>query len=217
MKLALFDLDNTLIASDSDYLWGSFLCDNNYVDTDEYLQRHDDFYQDYVAGKLDIDEFLNFQLAPLAAQPIDTLLAWRERYIKERIEPVMLPAAKELVEQHRGQGHVLMIITATNRFLTEPIADLLGVEHLIACEPEMRDGKYTGRYTGIPSYQHGKVERLDEWLQQEKSAVDESWFYSDSHNDVPLLEQVDHPTAVDPDQALRQIAEDRNWPIISLR
>lgn len=217
MKLALFDLDNTLIANDSDYLWGQFLCENNYVDVAHYQTGHDRYYQDYLNGELDIDEFLKFQLQPLTTQTIPVLEKWRKRYLTEKILPVLLPAAKELIEEHRSSNHVLMIITATNRFLTQPIADLLGIEHLIACEPEIIDQRYTGNYVGIPSYQDGKVERLQQWLEQQSSDMEQSWFYSDSHNDLPLLSMVDHPVAVDPDATLQDTAHQRGWPIISLR
>ena len=217
MKLALFDLDNTLISSDSDYLWGEFLCENNYVDTDSYRNGHDAYYQDYLNGQLDIDAFLRFQLQPLASQPITVLEEWRNRYLTEKITPAMLPAAKQLIEEHRKSGHTLMIITATNRFLTQPIADLLNVTHLIACEPEIKNNQYTGNYTGIPSYQHGKVTRLNQWLDAQQASLEESWFYSDSHNDIPLLSLVDHPTAVDPDPELEKQAQNQGWPIISLR
>lgn len=217
MKLALFDLDNTLIAGDSDCLWGEFLCEHNYVDGQHYKEGHERFYQDYLKGELDIDAFLNFQLAPLASQDRQTLLDWREHYLREKIKPVLLPAARLLIEKHREQDHYLMIITATNRFLTEPIARLLEVEHLIACEPELKNGEYTGRYTGVPSYKEGKVTRLKEWMKTLDENLEESWFYSDSHNDIPLLDFVDHAIAVDPDEPLRKKADDQSWPIISLR
>lgn len=217
MKLALFDLDNTLIANDSDYLWGEFLTENGYVDGNSYKEGHDRFYEDYLNGVLDIDEFLKFQLHPLSTQPISILEQWRERYIEEKIQPFMLPAAKDLIEKHRQQDHTLMIITATNRFITQPIAHMLDIEHLIACEPEIKDNRYTGNYVDIPSFQEGKVIRLNNWLKQQDQEMTESWFYSDSRNDIPLLDIVDHATAVDPDDTLKEYAEAKNWPIISLR
>lgn len=217
MKLALFDLDNTLIAGDSDCLWGEFLCEQNYVDCQEYTEGHERFYQDYLKGELNIDAFLKFQLGPLSSQPLDTLISWRQNYLQDKIQPILLDPARDLIEKHRQQDHCLMIITATNRFLTEPIAELLKVTHLIACEPEIKDGQYTGNYIGTPSYQAGKVTRLNEWLAKLAEPLEESWFYSDSHNDIPLLEFVDHPIAVDPDDALRKKANDQGWPIISLR
>jgi len=218
VKLAIFDLDNTLIGGDSDYLWGQFLEQRGYIDAaSDYTDKRKAFYRAYQAGTLDIFEFLAFQLRPLAEHDLNTLLSWRSEYLAEMIDPIILPRARELVREHRGRGHELMIITATNRFLTEPIAAAFDIDKLIACEPEMRDGRYTGRVTGTPSYAEGKVSRLREWIQQRQCKVIKSWFYSDSHNDVPLLEQVERPVAVDPDAQLRQVAELRGWPIISLR
>lgn len=217
MKLALFDLDETLIAGDSDYLWGQFLCEQGHVDAEQYQAGHDKYYQDYLRGELNIAEFLEFQLAPLSGKSPAELHDWQQRYIETHIQPILLEPARKLIQQHRQQNHVLMVITATNRFLTEPIAKLLGVDNLIATEPEIKNGIYTGKPSGTPSYRDGKVNRLEEWLQSSDSVCSESWFYSDSHNDIPLLEYVDHPTAVDPDDQLREIAAQRGWPIITLR
>ena len=217
MKLAIFDLDNTLIAGDSDCLWGEYLSERGYVDSDTYKATHEQFYQDYVDGNLDIYAFLEFQLKPLAENDRELLESWREEYIQKKIKPIILDAAVELVEQHRQQGHELLIITATNRFLTEPIANLFNIKSLIACEPEIIDGQYTGQTVGTPSYAAGKVTRYKEWLLQCHYNVDESWFYSDSHNDIPLLKLVNHAVAVDADNSLRKEAEKSGWKIISLR
>lgn len=217
MQLAIFDLDNTLIGGDSDLLWGQFLCEHGYVDGEYYHQRHKEYYEDYLAGTLDIRQFLEFQLQPLAGVPLDTLLERRQRFLQEKIRPIILDKALRLVAQHRQQNHVLLIITATNRFLTEPIADLFDVHNLIASEAEMKDGCYTGQPLGIPSYAAGKVTRLNAWLAEYGKQPGESWFYSDSHNDLPLLNGVTHPIAVDPDDILRGVSENRGWPIISLR
>jgi len=217
MKLALFDLDNTLIDGDSDYLWGEFLCDNGIVNANVHRNEHRRFFDAYKAGTLDIHEFLAFQLGPLAGKDMDTLEEWRNRYLAEKIKPIILPKASDLLDEHRQQGHVLLIITATNRFLTEPISRYFGVEDLIACEPEMIDGSYTGLATGTPSYAEGKITRLHDWLGENRLQMEESWFYSDSHNDIPLLEEVTYPIAVDPDTVLQKEAEIRGWPIISLR
>ena len=218
MKLAIFDLDNTLIAGDSDFLWGKFLEKHGHIDPEsQQAGQREAFYRDYQAGKLDIFEFLNFQLRPLADTDIGTLLKWRNEYLREMIDPIILPKASELIETHRSKGHTLLIITATNRFLTEPIAQAFNIDNLIACEPEMQDGRYTGRVTGTPSFAQGKVSRWREWMQQQQFHVEKSWFYSDSHNDIPLLEQVEHPFAVDPDVRLKQAADERDWPVISLR
>ncbi len=145
------------------------------------------------------------------------MLDWRARFVEEKIRPILLPRAAALLERHRAAGDTLLIITATNRFVTTPIAELLGVSNLLATEVEFADGGYTGRPLGIPCFQHGKVARLDEWLAETGHDLINSWFYSDSHNDLPLLDRVTYPVAVDPDEALVRHAEERGWPIISLR
>jgi HAD superfamily hydrolase (TIGR01490 family) len=217
VTLAIFDLDNTLIAGDSDYLWGQYLVDQGIVNRDEYETANARFYEDYKQGQLDIREFLNFALQPLAQHDPEQLFAWRSEFVRTKIEPILLPAARRLIEEHRSIGDTLMIITATNRFVTEPIAGLYGIEHLIATTPEFKDGRYTGQYEGIPCFQEGKVTRLDEWLNQHERSLEGSWFYSDSHNDLPLLGRVRHPVAVDPDDILRQHATQEGWPVLSLR
>lgn len=217
MKLAIFDLDNTLIAGDSDHLWGDFLVQQGAVDSAEYARENNRFYQEYKQGTLDIHEFLRFSLRPLVTHALPQLLAWRIQFMAEKIQPIMLDSAARLLEKHRQDGAVLLIITATNRFVTEPIAELLGVDALLATEPEMQAGKYTGAIIEPPCFQQGKVERLQQWLSGQGYDLSQSWFYSDSHNDMPLLECVSHPIAVDPDDTLRQLAQDRNWPVISLR
>lgn len=217
MKLAIFDLDNTLIGGDSDYLWGQFLCEHGILESNNHRQKHQQYYEDYKAGKLDIHDFLTFQLEPLAGVDPDILAKRRAQYLQEKIQPILLDKAKKLISDHRQQGHTLLIITATNRFITEPIAELLGIENLIASDAEIIDGRYTGKAAGIPSYASGKVTRLKRWLQEKNYMPEEQWFYSDSHNDLPLLRIVDHPVAVDPDEILQTEAQKRNWPIISLR
>jgi HAD superfamily hydrolase (TIGR01490 family) len=217
VTLAIFDLDNTLLGGDSDTLWGQFLAEQGHVDGEIHVRRQRRYYQDYNAGRLDILKFLRFQLASLAQRDMHTLHQWRDQYLQEKIRPIMLPKAKALLEQHRNRGHTLLIITATNRFLTEPIAKLLDVEHLIATEPEIIDGCYSGEVVGIPSFREGKVIRLLEWLDLYRQHLEGSWFYSDSHNDLPLLTRVTYPVAVDPDGILAAEAGQRNWPIISLR
>ncbi len=217
MPLALFDLDNTLLAGDSDYLWGQFLVERGIVDGEFYEKENQRFYEQYLEGSLNIMEFLAFQLQPLAAHPRARLEAWRAEFLQQKIEPILLPAARELVAEHRRRGDTPVIITATNRFITEPIARRYGVEHLIATEPEMIDGEYTGGVSGTPCFREGKVERLQEWLQAHGETLAGSSFYSDSHNDLPLLERVERPVAVDPDERLRQEARRRGWPVTSLR
>jgi len=218
MTLALFDLDNTLLAGDSDHAWGEFLVARGHVDAEAYRVANDGFYADYKAGTLDIRAFCEFVFAVLARNDRATLDAWRDEFMAERVEAMLLPAAVELLERHRAQGHTLVIITATNRFVTELIARRYGVEHLIATEPEQdAGGRFTGRLAGTPCFQDGKITRLREWLTTRGDTLDGSWFYSDSRNDLPLLEVVAHPVAVDPDPVLEQTARDRGWPVISLR
>ncbi|MGF2736603.1 HAD family hydrolase [Marinobacter sp. DUT-1] len=217
MTLALFDLDNTLLAGDSDHAWGEFLVEEGLVDAEEYRKANDRFYEEYLNGELDIFHYLRFALQPLARHEMDELLAWREAFLEKKVRPMMQDKARELLDQHRQQGHTLMIITATNRFVTEPIADLLGVEHLIATEPELVNGRYTGEVAGVPSFQDGKVTRLNDWLDHHRRTLEGAWFYSDSHNDVPLLKQVENPVAVDPDPRLEALAKESGWPVISLR
>ncbi len=217
MALALFDLDNTLLGGDSDYLWGRFLVEQGIVDGDSYERENQRFYDQYKAGTLDIQAFLAFSLAPLAEHPPAQLYAWREQFLTRMIDPIVLPQAQALVERHRAAGDTLLIITATNRFVTAPIAARFGIAHLIATEVEMDGERYTGRSTGIPCFKAGKVLRLQHWLTEQQANLQDSWFYSDSHNDLPLLEQVTHPVVVDPDDTLTQQARSRDWPIISLR
>ncbi|MFZ0468494.1 MAG: HAD family hydrolase [Thiogranum sp.] len=217
MALALFDLDNTLLDGDSDYLWGCFLVERGVVDGETYQRENQRFYEQYLAGCLDIREFLRFQLQPLATHTRHQLEQWREQFLSDKIDPILLPKARALLEKHRQQGDELLIITATNRFITGPIADRYAVPHLLATEPEMRGGEYTGGVNGTPCFQDGKVECLQRWLDERGQTLAGSWFYSDSHNDLPLLERVEHPVAVDPDDKLEALAQERGWPVISLR
>lgn len=217
MALAIFDLDNTLLGGDSDYLWGQHLVELGAVDAETYAANNERFYQDYVAGRLDNHAYLEFALQPMAQHAPDLLHGWRQQFIADKIEPLILPAARELIAEHHRRGDTLLIITATNRFITEPIAELLGIEHLLATELEWKDGRYTGRYIGTPTFREGKIAALEEWITAHGYDLAGSWFYSDSHNDLPLLEQVEHPVAVDPDDILRRHAEQKGWSIISLR
>lgn len=217
MGLAIFDLDNTLLKGDSDYLWGRFLVEQGIVERAYYERENERFYAEYRAGTLNIHEFLAFTLEPLARHDLPTLQRWRERFMAEKIHPIILPKARRLLDWHRSQGNELLIVTATNRFVTQPIAETLGVRHLLATEPEMKNGRYTGRVAGTPCFREGKVTRLLDWLQERGGNLAQSWFYSDSHNDLPLLEMVTHPVAVDPDDTLAQHAEMKGWSVISLR
>lgn len=217
MSLAIFDLDNTLLADDSDYLWGQFLVDQGIVDSSYYEQENDRFYKEYKEGNLDIYEFLKFSLKPLSDNPLQDLLKWRSQFIEEVIRPILLKPAQELINKHQQQGDILLVITATNKFVTEPIVELYGINHLLATTPEFLGERYTGNVAGTPCFQEGKITRLNEWLQVTGYSLDDSWFYSDSHNDLLLLQLVEHPVAVNPDEKLKQYAEKSNWPIISLR
>lgn len=217
MPIALFDLDNTLLNGDSDYLWGVFLAEKGVVDGHWYQRENERFYEAYKAGRLDIHEFLRFSLKPLSEHPPARLQQWHGEFMQRKIEPILLPAARALVEEHRARGDTLLIITATNAFVTAPIARAFGIEHLIATEPEMISGRYTGEVAGVPCFREGKVTRLNSWLQQHRQNLAGSSFYSDSHNDLPLLEQVQYPVAVDPDDILAGHASAQGWPIISLR
>lgn len=217
MSLAIFDLDNTLIAGDSDYLWGEFLVARGLVDGDLYRRTNDRFYQDYREGTLDIEAFLRFALTPLREHPRTLLEALRERFVDEVIEPIMLPAARDLIAAHRESGDTLLIISATNTFVAAPIAARFGIPDLIATEPEVVEGYYTGEVAGVPAFREGKVRRLQDWLAERGATLAGSSFYSDSHNDLPLLSLVDRPVAVDPDPVLRECAAGRGWPILSLR
>lgn len=216
MALAIFDLDNTLLAGDSDYLWGTFLCDQGIVDRNLYEQENRRFYEEYKEGRLDIMEFLRFSLYPLSQHPLETLQQWHQQFMRRYIDPLITQEAMALVDEHRRKGDLLMIITATNAFVTAPITERFGINHLIATEPEIKEGRYTGEVAGEPSFQQGKVNRLDEWLHQHQQSLEGSWFYSDSHNDLPLLERVEHPVAVNPDERLEECARQQGWPIIRL-
>jgi HAD superfamily hydrolase (TIGR01490 family) len=220
VELVLFDLDNTLLAGDSDYEWAQFLIDRGVLDRAFYEAENDRFYAQYEAGTLDIFEFLDFQLAPLARYPRRQLDAWHAEYMDAKVRPMIAPRTRGLVEGHLAAGDLCAIITATNSFVTGPIARELGVPHLIATEPEARGGAFTGKVAGIPCFRAGKVARLEQWLAAGGTPLEgftASWFYSDSHNDLPLLERVTRPVAVDPDDTLRGVAALRGWPVISLR
>ena len=217
MSLAIFDLDNTLISNDSDFLWGQFLVDQGIVDKTRYEQANEKFYEDYKQGKLDIIEFLDFSLAPLAENEPEQLFKWRAQFVEELIKPVILKPAIRLINKHRFKGDTVMVITATNRFVTEPIVKLFGIDILLATTPELIDGRYTGKFNGTACFQEGKVVLLKQWLQDSSETLENSTFYSDSYNDLALLKQVTTPVAVDPDDKLREYAEQQNWRVMSLR
>ena len=219
-NLALFDLDNTLLAGDSDYNWSLFLINQGLLDAKTHHERNEQFYLDYKNGHLDIYKFLEFQLKPLSQHPVKFLDALHVKFMDQVIRPMMTKKAQNLVDKHKAQGDLCLIITATNSFVTKPIASAYGIENLIGTDPEMLDGQYTGGVTGVPSFQEGKVTRINQWLalrSQTLSSFEMSYFYSDSHNDLPLMKLVTNPVAVDADATLTEYAQQQGWPHISLR
>ena len=217
MPLALFDLDNTLIAGDSDHSWGQFLFENGYVDATHYRRNNDKYYRDYVAGTLDNDAYLKFSLAPLAEMPMQQLADMHAVFMDQYIIPMHLPKADELLQKHRAQNDRILVITSTNRFVVEPICHALGLTEILATELVIKNGRYSGDVDGVATFREGKVTRLTAWLKQHRETLEGSYFYTDSINDLALLECVDQPIVVDPDPALLSEAEKRNWQVISLR
>lgn len=217
MALAIFDLDNTLIANDSDYLWGEFLVSKGYVDGETFAQKNAQFYEQYKAGTLDIFAYQRFALEPLSRQSMATLEQWHQEFMAEFIEPIILPKALALINEHKAKGDKLMIITATNTFITRPIGLRYGIETLLGTEGEIKDNRYTGEVLGTPTFQEGKVVRLNQWLEENNENLKGSYFYSDSHNDLPLLKKVTHPIVVDGDEKLQAYAKQYGWKCITLR
>ena len=219
-NLALFDLDNTLLAGDSDYNWSLFLISEGLLDAKTHQDRNEQFYQDYKNGCLNITEFLAFQLKPLSEHSKQFLDELHVKYMDKVIRPMMTKKAQALVDKHKAAGDLCVVITATNSFVTKPIATAYGIEHLLGSDPEMVNGQYTGGVTGVPTYKEGKVIRLNQWLEARGSKLsdyDVSYFYSDSHNDLPLMKLVTNPVAVDADETLTAYAKEQAWPAISLR
>lgn len=219
-NLALFDLDNTLLAGDSDYNWSLFLISEGLLDAKTHHERNEQFYQDYKNGNLDIYKFLEFQLKPLSQHSVAFLDALHLKYMEQIIRPMMTQKAQNLVDKHKAAGDLCVVITATNSFVTKPIATAYGIKHLIGTDPEMVNGQYTGGVSGVPSFQEGKVTRIKEWLAERGQTLADfevSYFYSDSHNDLPLMKLVTNPVAVDADETLKTYAEELAWPLISLR
>lgn len=217
MSLAIFDLDNTLIDGDSDHAWNEFLIERELVDAEHYRTANDQYYEDYKQGKLDIRQYLAFALEPLTRIEPEELHRLQQEFMQEKIEPMILAKGEAKIQEHRAKGDELLIITATNLFVTGPIATRLGIDNILASEPEQIDGRYTGGVVGTPCYQDGKVTRLREWLAEKEISLEGSCFYSDSHNDIPLLSEVDFPIAVDADDYLLALARRNNWPIISFK
>ena len=217
MALAIFDLDNTLIAGDSDHSWGEFLVDQNIVDRQLYKKMNDKFYADYESGCLDIFAYLEFSVEPLTQFSLQELDILHQQFMRDIIEPMKLDQAETLINHHRQAGDRVLVITSTNRFIVEPICKSLGIDEIIATDLQIIDGKYTGKVDGTPTFKEGKVERFNQWLKEQNTNNEGSYFYSDSINDMPMLLEVTYPIAVDPDPALRKEAESRHWEIISLR
>lgn len=219
-NLALFDLDNTLLAGDSDYNWSLFLINEGLLDGASHHTRNEQFYQDYKNGTLDIYAFLEFQLKPLSQHPKKFLDELHIRYMEKVIRPMMTQKAQDLVNKHKAAGDLCLVITATNSFVTKPIAAAYGIENLIGTDPEVVNGEYTGGVSGVPSFKEGKVTRINQWLAERGATLADystSYFYSDSHNDLPLMKLVTNPVAVDADEVLSDYAKQQGWPLISLR
>jgi HAD superfamily hydrolase (TIGR01490 family) len=220
MRLALFDLDHTLLSGDSDYEWGQFLVERGVVERATYEAQNRRYYEQYAAGELDIHEYLGFALRPLAEHSPQDLERWHGEFMQARILPMITPAARALVRGHAAAGELCAIVTSTNRFVTAPIAREFGVGHLVATEPESVGGRFTGRVAGTPCFREGKIACVEAWLARLGRRLGEfeaSSFYSDSHNDLPLLERVTHPVAVDADEQLAGEARRRGWATLSLR
>ena len=220
MNLVLFDLDNTLLNGDSDFEWAQFLISKGVLDREVHEARNIEFYEHYKAGTLDIHAFLDFQLAPLSRHPREELDAWHREFMATHIRPIIGAPARALVQRHLDEGSLCAIVTATNSFVTGPIAREFGIPHLVATIPAHENGAFTGKPRGTPAFKAGKIERVDAWLEELGAwwgGFGETWFYSDSHNDLPLLNRASHPVAVDPDDTLRNHARQQGWPVISLR
>ncbi len=212
MALAIFDLDKTLIGGDSDFLWGEFMSEIGAVDPNSYQKKNQYFFDEYAKGRLDINEYLEFCLEPLSQNSMSTLNAWHQDFMQQKIQPIVLPKAQAVVDEHKAKGDRVLVITATNRFVTAPIVAQYGIDDLLATEPEVKEGNYTGRVKGVPCFQKGKISHLNQWLAKTGESLEGAYFYSDSHNDLPMLELVDNPIVVHGDEKLLKIAKDRSWP-----
>tara|TARA_B110001450_G_scaffold135392_1_gene127133 strand:+ start:16774 stop:17430 length:657 start_codon:yes stop_codon:yes gene_type:complete len=218
MPLAMFDLDNTLIGGDSDYLWGEFLCEKGIIeDTASFQKMNEYFYQQYEVGKLDIYAWAEFSFKVLTEYSIDELNDLRQNFIHQKIEPIFLDKAQSCINQHKENGDTVLVITASNTFITAPIAEMYGINHLLATEPEFKDGRFTGKVSGVPCFQSGKIDNLMPWIEKHNKNLKGSYFYSDSHNDLPLLELVDNPVAINGDPRLTSTANKNGWPNLDWR
>ncbi len=219
LELALFDLDGTLLPIDSDHSFGDYIASQGLVDAASYRAINDHFYADYLAGKLDIMRYQEFSVSALIGLSPERLLSLHEGYMAEKILPHLLPAAKALIAKHQSNGDLCAVVTATNAYVTAPIARAFGIEHLLATVPALEDGRITGQVRGVPCYREGKIIRVNAWLESMALSLphmQRSTFYSDSHNDLPLLEQVSDPVATNPDDTLRAKAVERGWRILDL-
>ena len=217
MSLAIFDLDNTLIGGDSDFLWGEFIGEEGIVDANAYRKKNEYFYQQYDLGTLDIYAWLEFCLEPLTRYSMTELQELHHRFMIQKIEPILLDKAQNCINQHKERGDTVLVMTASTSFVTAPIVKKYGINHLLATEPEIKAGRYTGGVSGIPCFQSGKVDKLMPWLQKNEETLTGSTFYSDSHNDLPLLELVDNPVAVNADKILTKIAQKKGWEVLNWR
>ena len=218
MSLAIFDLDNTLIGGDSDYLWGEFLCDEGIIsDRQSFEKKNDYFYQQYELGSLDIYAWAEFSFEILSHYSIDELEAFHLKFMAQKIEPIFLKKAQDCINSHKENGDTVLVITASNTFVTAPIVKRYGINHLIATEPEIVSGRYTGKVLGIPCFKSGKIENLMPWLERNGESLKDSTFYSDSHNDILLLELVENAVVVNADAKLTLIARKKGWKIVDWR
>ena len=215
-ELQIFDLDNTLLAGDSDRNWGIFLAEKNIVES-SYLDESEKFYNNYYDGSLDIDGFLSFCLKPLVSNDMSKLLSLREQFIEEKIKPIITKSGKEIINQAIENGKTVIIATATNDFVTKPIADLFNVSTLIATEFEIKNNSFTGNVVDIPCFREGKLKKVEKWVQENNFNLSEATFYSDSFNDLPLLEKVKYPIIVDGDDKLKEIGNNNHWKCVSFR
>lgn len=216
-KLAIFDLDHTLLSGDSDYLWGQYLVSHRLVDAQAYERENRAFYEDYQKGCLDIHAFQRFSLTPLTRMSVEVRNELLSDFAETIIRPLIAPGTAKLLQKHRELGHMMLIATSTNSLITRPIARMLGIDTLLATEPELINGRPTGKIAGTPCFREGKITRLQAWQDAQTDSILTRWFYSDSINDLPLLESVEYPVAVDPDDSLAAVADKRGWPVISLQ
>ena len=218
MTVAIFDLDNTLIGGDSDYLWGEFLCDEGIItDRESFQKMNDYFYHQYEIGELDIYAWAEFSFKVLTEFSFDELTDLRQKFVDTKIKPIFLEQAQSCINGHKENGHQVLVITASNTFITKPVVEMYGIRHLLATEPEFKSGRFTGKVSGIPCFQSGKIDNLMPWLEKNNESLIGSYFYSDSHNDLPLLELVDNPIAVNSDEILTSTAHENGWQVLDWR